>query len=284
MTRNTALFLVLSAIPLVAAPPEKTPFFRPRERSGIHQSAGYSKQPHASPRAVAVNAASFLTGISPGGLATIFGQDLSDVTGIVEATTEPLPTVLANVEVDVNGIPAPLFTVAYSGGEDQINFQVPYAAPTGPGAAHIQVYNSNDLVADFFTDSFTEDPGIFTYSSNGVNDYAVAFLPDGSLIGPNNAALPGDVLILYTTGLGPLTVDLQDGYGAPISPLAYTEDPFQALVDGEPCSVQFSGLAPGFVALYQINLQLPSDLPAGNLNLQITSQYASSGVVTLPVN
>src|SRR5271165_3254856 len=143
MTRNLALllFLTQTTLPLAAAPAGKTPFFRPRERAGVRQSTGYFRGKSASPRAVAVNAASFLTGISPGGLATIFGQDLSDVNGIVEATTEPLPYVLANVEVYVNGIPAPLFTVAYNGQEDQINFQVPYEAPTGPNAAHIQVYN-----------------------------------------------------------------------------------------------------------------------------------------------
>ena len=284
MTRNLALllFLAQTTLPLAAAPTGKTPFFRPRERAGVRQLSSHSKQSSASPRAVAVNAASFLAGICPGGLATIFGQDLSNINGIVEASTEPLPTELANVQVYVNDLPAPLFTVAYNGQEDQINFQVPYETPTGPLAAHIQVYNFGNLVADFVTDSFTEDPGIFAY---GADNDAVAFLAsDGSLIGPTNPAFPGDILVLYTTGLGPLTIDLVDGYGAPTNPLAYTEDPFDALVDGEPCTILFSGLAPGFVALYQINLQLPRDLPAGNLNLQITSQYASSGIVALPVN
>lgn len=260
-----------------AAPPPKNLFYRPHERSvpqpGRHASASSS--------AVVVNAASFLPGISPGGLASIFGQNLSDVSSVVQATSLPLPYKLANVEVDVNGIPAPLFTVAYNGQEDQINFQVPYEAPTGPGSVEIKVYDFGNLVADFITDSYTEDPGIFTYGSN---NYAVAFLgTDGSLIGPNNPAFPNDVLVLYTTGLGPLTVNLPDGVGAPTDPLADTVDPFQVLVDGEQCPVLFSGLAPGFVALYQVNFRLPPDVPAGNLSLQITSQYASSGTVVLPV-
>ena len=271
---------------LLAAPPSEVPvaknrFNRPSQRTGVPQQQQHVRQAGDSANAVAVNAASYLPGVSPGGLSTIFGQNLSDVSGIVQATTEPLPYVLADVEVDVNGIRAPLFTVAYNGQEDQINFQVPYGAPTGPSAVDIQVYNHGRLVADFITDSYTEDPGIFTYGSN---NYAVAFLGlDGSLIGPTNPAFPGDILVLYTTGLGPLSVNLPDGYGAPTNPLAYTVDPFQVLVDGSNCSVLFSGLAPGFVALYQINFRLPSNLPAGNLSLQITSPYASSGTVILPV-
>jgi uncharacterized protein (TIGR03437 family) len=49
------------------------------------------------------------------------------------------------------------------------------------------------------------------------------------------------------------------------------------------CDVFFSGLAPGFVGLYQLNIQLPSDLRGGNLDVQVISPYANSNVATLPV-
>jgi uncharacterized protein (TIGR03437 family) len=55
-------------------------------------------------------------------------------------------------------------------------------------------------------------------------------------------------------------------------------------VDNERCQVLFSGLAPGFVGLYQVNFRLPSDLPAGNLDIQIQTPYANSSVPTLPVH
>ena len=74
-----------------------------------------------------------------------------------------------------------------------------------------------------------------------------------------------------------MTVDVPDGVAAPASPLAYTEDPFDVLVYGEPCRVLFSGLAPGFVAVYQLNIVLPSDLPPGDVDIEISSPYASSG-------
>jgi minor extracellular serine protease Vpr len=227
-----------------------------------------------------VNSASFLPGVSPGALVTIFGNNLTDVTGLIVASTDPLPTVLSNVSVSINGVFAPIYTIAYANGEDQISVQVPYETPTGPGAAQVDVIEYGDVVASVVTDSFDEDPGIFVYQAN----YAVALrYPDYSLIGPNNPAFPGDVLILYATGLGPLTQPLADGYGAPANPPADTQDPFQVLVAGETCQIMFSGLAPGFVGLYQINLQLPFDLPAGDLDTQITSPFANSQVATLPI-
>ena len=243
--------------------------------------ASRTLKPHTTTGNVAVvNAASFLPGISPGALVTIFGHNLSDISGVVVANTDPLPYELANVSVLINGINAPLFSVAYNGTEDQISVQVPYRTATGPGAALVEVFDYGQSVGTLRTDSYDEDPGIFTYQGS----YAVALLyPDYSLLGPNNPAYPGDTIILYTTGLGPLSLNLRDGYGAPSSPPAYTQDPFQVTVAGVPCKVFFSGLAPGFVGLYQLNVQLPSNLPQGNLDIQITSPFADGNLAVLPV-
>lgn len=253
----------------------KTTFYRPH--SGRRVSPA---KPSQTGDADIVNTASYESGISPGALATIFGQNLTMVSGTLLANSNPLPTNLAGVEVFVSGFSAPIYGIAYSGGEDQISIQVPYEAPTGPGAAEIQVFDQGALVADFFTDSFTEDPGIFTYNGN----FAIAEASDYSLIGPNNPAIPGEPLVLYVTGLGPLTLNLVDGYGSPTRPpFAQTIDPFQVILDGENCNVFFSGLAPGFVGLYQINFNVPSDAAAGNLQISIQSPYANSAIALLPV-
>ena len=256
-------------------------------RAGEHfRAKGAASKPpsRSTPRdafsVVVVNAASYLPGVSPGAVATIFGPNLSSVSDIVSADTNPLPTQLLDISVVVNGVYAPLFNVAYANGEDQISFQVPYETPVGPNAVDIQVLNNGNVVATLQSDSFTEDPGIFLYGNN----YAVAVrYPDYQLIGPDSPAYPGDILIVYTTGLGPLTVPLLDGYGAPSDPLAYTQEPFEALINGESCQILFSGLAPGFVGLDQINLVVPEDAPAGDLNVQISTPYATSGVALLAV-
>ncbi len=272
------MFFIASAFPATA----ETEIIPNTVRAKVYRPAAVNPKPMqaAAGDVAIVNSASFLAGVSPGGLATIFGHNLTDVTGVVTASTNPFPTQLANVSVVINGIYAAIYTIAYANGEDQISVQVPYETPTGLGAARVQVYDYGSLVADIQADSFDEDPGIFAYQGN----YALALrYPDYSLIGPNNPAARGDILILYTTGLGPLTQTPRDGYGAPSDVLASTIDPFQVNVAGSQCKVFFSGLAPGFVGLYQINLQLPSDLPAGNLDIQIASPYANSQVATLPV-
>ncbi|HXS95177.1 MAG TPA: hypothetical protein VN736_11265 [Candidatus Limnocylindrales bacterium] len=264
-------FLTAATVPDAAK--QKQRYYRPRGAGPV--------APRQSGEPVVVNAASFLLGICPGALATVFGQDLTTVSGQVLANSNPLPTKLAGVEVDVNGVPAPIYSIAFANGQDQISFQVPYHTDTGPGAALVEIFDFGDLVGSTVVDSFIEDPGIFAYGSAS---FAVAVHnSDGTLVGPNNPAAAGEIIILYVTGLGPLTVDLPDGYGAPSNPLAFTVDPFRAIVDGEDCQVLFSGLGPGFVGLYQLNLKLPFDLRSGNLPIQITTQYANSQVATLPV-
>lgn len=257
----------------VAPSQAKQRFFRPRGAGRPNASSGSGVS--------ITNAASYLIGVSPGGLATAFGPNLTDVTGAIYANSDPFPTVLANVSVTVNGVPAPIFSVAYAGGQDQISFQVPYGTPTGPGAADVRVYDYGYLQAESVVDSYIEDPGIFEFQDYGQN-YAVALHSDDySLVTVNNPAVRGEVLILYVTGLGPLNQYLRDGVGAPYNPLAYTIDPYSVVINGENANVLFSGLAPGYVGLYQINMQLPGDLPVGDLNLTIYSDYANSQTVLL---
>ncbi len=270
---RTLIWSILLLIPVATSATLSTPHYRDRASAAVRPRAGNS--------AVAVNAASFENGISPGGLATIFGSDLTSVSGVVVAPRLPLPTILADVSVLVDGVPAPIYSIAFANGEDQISIQVPYDTRTGPGAVLVEVFDGRDRTASIVADSFTEDPGIFAYQDN----YALAVhASDGALVGPGDPASPGEVLVFYVTGLGPLSLQLQDGYAAPSDPLAYTVSPFQVLVDGENSEVFFSGLAPGFVGPYQINFRVPRDVDLGNLNLQIRSPYASSRIVILPVH
>jgi uncharacterized protein (TIGR03437 family) len=48
-------------------------------------------------------------------------------------------------------------------------------------------------------------------------------------------------------------------------------------IGGVPARVTFSGLAPGFVGLYQVNVQVPPGAPAGDA---ITAQLEIGGVTS----
>jgi uncharacterized protein (TIGR03437 family) len=51
------------------------------------------------------------------------------------------------------------------------------------------------------------------------------------------------------------------------------------MIGGVPASVLFAGLAPGFVGLYQVNIQVPAGVAAGNsIPLVLTATDPQSGI------
>jgi sugar lactone lactonase YvrE len=90
-----------------------------------------------------VNAASFVSGgVVPGGMATLFGSNLTSATGINLASGLPLGTQFLKVEVRFdNKTSAPIFAVDNVNGQEQINFQVPWEL-AGQTSALLQVVNN----------------------------------------------------------------------------------------------------------------------------------------------
>ena len=68
--------------------------------------------------------------------------------------------------------------------------------------------------------------------------------------------MPGEVIIIFCTGLGEVTP--QVGTGFPATGLHTTVETPTVTIDGILATVQFSGLAPGFVGLYQLNVTVPA--------------------------
>jgi uncharacterized protein (TIGR03437 family) len=54
-------------------------------------------------------------------------------------------------------------------------------------------------------------------------------------------------------------------------------------IGGTKAIVSFSGLAPGFVGLYQVNAEVPEGLTAGNQPVAVELAGVSSNSVLLPV-
>ncbi|MGH9720138.1 MAG: hypothetical protein ACRD8O_07995, partial [Bryobacteraceae bacterium] len=87
----------------------------------------------------------------------------------------------------------------------------------------------------------------------------------------------GSVLVLYATGLGGVRPDVKAGDAAPMSPLSQTVMTPTVSVGGRPAAVFFSGLVPGLVALYQVNVTLPDSAASGSVTvtLEIGGRRAS---------
>ena len=93
-----------------------------------------------------------------------------------------------------------------------------------------------------------------------------------------NPAVPGEYLLIYSTGLGAAPV--ASGAAAPKSPDQTTAIP-TVTIAGLPALVTYSGLAPGFVGLYQINVQTRTGMPAGSQPLQPVAGRAASNTATI---
>jgi uncharacterized protein (TIGR03437 family) len=223
--------------------------------------------------AAAMDAASYTASVSPGEIISIFGTNLAMARGKADAA--PFPMQLSDVRVTVNGAAAPLYYVSPS----QINAQIPYE--TTLGTAQVQVSSTSGTASVNLRIARTA-PAIFTTNSQGTGAGAIQHGLTGALVADTNPATPGEIVSVYCTGLGAVTLGIATGAAAPVPP-PQTIIPAQVSIAGAPARVTYSGLAPGFAGLYQVNVQIPEGTPAGSQNLQISSDGINSNIVTVAV-
>jgi uncharacterized protein (TIGR03437 family) len=102
-----------------------------------------------------------------------------------------------------------------------------------------------------------------------------------------NPAHAGEVLHIYATGLGATDCAIRTGESAPLNQLCRAARPTEwdfwwNSTDFVPAEVLFSGLAPGLVGLYQMDVRAPAVLPANRLKL-IADQFGWNIVADFPV-
>lgn len=210
-----------------------------------------------------LNAANFQTAIlAPGTIASMYPAGGTFAASEAVANTVPLPTVLADTEVQFNDVPIPL----YYAGPGQINYLVPMNAPTS-GRAEIVVLrkSTGQVVAAAPVQMGTVAPGFFTATATGRGQVA-ALNQDNTVNGPTNAIPRGQVIQMYGTGLGFVAGAPPDGTPTPSDRLYEGEKP-DVFLNGLPvpaANVLFSGLAPGFVGVWQLNVRVPDNVPPGN--------------------
>lgn len=230
-----------------------------------------------TPRLIAAaSAASFKTTLAPGEISALFGAGFTNT--IAVASSQPLPTTLANVQVRINGTPAGLFFVS----PDQINFQIPRTttATTSslnvPSAtALIEVFSNGQLIRAGAFQIAPAVPGIFTLNQSGtgaaVAQDAFTFTP-----GPFNAKQSNgqpNIIAVFGTGLGSDVTD-NDGNAAGST---------TATIDGASVAVGYAGRAPGFSGLNQFNITFPATITSGTHTLVISRNGIAAREVTIAV-
>ena len=241
-----------------------------------------SQTPPVSAAGGVVNNGTFGGGesLAQGDIAALFGDQFT-YGDPQQASTLPLPTSLAGTQVLVNGQPAPVYYVS----PGQINFEIPIDAVTSD--ATVQVVRNGQAGNTAYLNIKDRVPRFIT---NG-GAYAIMTTPDGTLTGiPSHPVKAGDVVVIYTIGLGPTSPVVASGTASPSNPLAVVNGESQACFGNNspfspaPCvTPQFVGLTPGFVGLYQVNVAIPSGIAAGNVPFSFSVNGVSSDVVQLAI-
>jgi len=224
--------------------------------TGQGAAASSSVKP-AFPANGVVNAASYNTPLARCSLASIFGSNLAAAT--TSAGPLPWPTILGSVQVIIGGVPAPVFVVSPL----QINFQVPCEMPL-TGSVTMTVNNNGAISAAQSVALAPYAPGVFSYYRTPTSLDPVISHADNSWVTPGSPAKAGEVLVVWATGVGNLSQLPATGVASPSLLSAIAVNLPTVTVGGAAVSVQFAGLTPGSVGLVQINIQLPSTLPAGS--------------------
>jgi uncharacterized protein (TIGR03437 family) len=185
-----------------------------------------------------VNAASYAPGLPfAGGLASLFLSGLNETAGVT---------------LRVGGESADILGIAQlPGGGQQINFRVPLDRGIGQpnfGTAQFPVIEIDANNTATYLGALPVAPGIFTLADGSA---AVQHASDYALVTAQNPIKPGEIIIIYATGLGGMVP--------------------RVLLSGGNCNVLYAGPAPGYPGLDQINCQTASQILNGPRPLQLTS-------------
>ena len=189
-------------------------------------------------------------------LISIYGTNLAFNTQALTATdirNGNLPTSLGSTPVRV--LLDAQFANIYYVSPHQVNALIP--PHLLPGPVTIQVLSSNRAGPPVVLTLEDSAPGLFETEDH----FVIATHGNGPVVTADFPASPGEVLVLYATGLGP-TNPLTPPNKVPTASAKLTA-PIEVWLNGIPVAkdrILYAGVTPGFAGLFQINVQLPLDL------------------------
>jgi uncharacterized protein (TIGR03437 family) len=216
--------------------------------------------------------------VAPGALVSVYGSGFTNQT---LQSSAPWPATLGGVTVYINGFAAPIQFIS----PGQINVVVPWELGQGDGTAPVTVSvdgatAKGTRAASPVNATFSNPVKVpVTQASPGVHNVTQAdYTPVVS-----KPAKAGDVLIAWANGLGPVSGNVASGGVAPSDPVAKCQATPTVTIGGRAATVDFCGLAPGFVGAYQVNFRMPDGVPSGTAPLVLSTGSQSSPVFSLAV-
>jgi uncharacterized protein (TIGR03437 family) len=215
-----------------------------------------------------VDAATFEPGkpVAPGSYISIFGSALSASADSTPSARLPLAldSVLVSFDVPSANLSVPGHLIYVS--PVQVNLQVPWELE-GQTSAQVKVTISSPNGGYAYGNVYTL----------ALTAYAPAFF------GQPAPAQRGETISLYANGLGLVTNQPASGDPATAIPLAKTTSAATVTIGEASAPVSFSGLAPGYAGLYQINATVPTSLSPGTYPITITIGNQTSKPSTIAI-
>ncbi len=233
-----------------------------------------------------LNAASYTSSKLPGGaiaqgsIFVVFGARMGPAA--IALAGFPLPSTLAGTGVKVTSggqtLDCPLvYTVA-----GQLAAILPSTTPVGNATLTVSFGGQTSAPRSFrvVTSSF----GTFSLNQGGSGPGVITNF-ESATSQPVNTALkaarPGQTLIMYGTGLGPLPAGTPDNGAAPAVAIGQTT--VELYVGGRRASVAYAGRAPGFAGLDQINFVVPAGVDGCSIPIGIKIGNLVSNYTTIAV-
>jgi uncharacterized protein (TIGR03437 family) len=226
-----------------------------------------------------INAATESSPVAPGSLASVFGSDFGSAVTVVNSYV--LPMTLGGVSFSIGTQVAPLFMMSCG----QANVQIPWEAAPGQTQLSATAGGQTSLPQSVAVTAFA--PGIFTLNQIGTGQGAIELAPTAQLAAPSPLGTPvpaGGYIAIFCTGLGPVTNQPADGEPGLASPLSTTLTMPIVMIGNVQAQVTYSGLAPTFAGLYQVNAIVPAGVvPGSSVPVTVAIGGVLSNSVTIAV-
>lgn len=213
--------------------------------------------------------------VAEGAMFVVKGTNLGPA-NIAIATVFPLTTAIGGTSITVTVGSTTVNAIMYYSLAAQVAAILPSKTPTGTGTLKV-TYNGQSASAPIVV--VQSNVGIFTLSTTGTGD-AVAFSNvNNGLLTPTNAANPGDAIIFWGTGLGPVTSDETQ----PAVQADLTNVPLQVFVGGQPAKILFRGRNACCSSVDTVYVTVPDGLSGCAVSVIMQIGNIVSNTTTIPV-
>ena len=224
--------------------------------------------------------------ISPATFVEIYGLNLATTPGLDWSSAfngTQAPTTLGGTTATVGGLPAYVELAS----PHQVNLLVPSGVALGQQQVVVSTVGGSSVATTVTVNAIAPGilaPPVFKFAAG---QYAFALFPDNRTyvlppgVAPANLptarAKPGDVIIFYGLGFGPVSPNLTAGTLVGQSNQLFN---FQAAFAGVQATVQFAGLVQTYTGLYQFNIVVPN-IPANDATPFTFSINGTAGTQSL---